>query len=567
MQTLRDGIGAPEAMGSPIVRTLCASDREHLPPGPVEQHIETMIKVFRAVRSEAMDAGLKIAIENHKDLQAWEMRRLIEGAGKEIRRLLPRHRQPGVRAGGPAHHARGTRAPLAVTVHLRDSVVYEHPRGVAVQWVPLGEGMVDFKRFVARMKAICPPVHVYIKPITGRPPQMLPWLEPDFWKLYPKARAADLARFLALAKKGRPYEGHVVIEDLPGRQTPEHFAAAVQFQQRDHMERSIAYAQEDARPGRAEGRPGAACDRYQNPPAAVRSAGGDPAGGGRVLLESGCRGEARFADRPTARCRLPWWSPSISPRYAPPGCSSSWAARPWRRSRSIRPSSRAPASNYKRDLDLAQVAFAPRGKYFLLRGRFDWKALPQLRRGGRRRVPDAVCRMTGSAPDRRIGFFAVQPGIMAMAVSPDDSAVESLRSRKGAAAAGALPGAPVWVSLPPSTLRSGVNLPAGTRMFARGMETAESVILSLAPDSRPLRRLGSTVRCRSVEDAAGFAAQLNKTTTLLRDLIAREQQKPNPGDLSGVLTSGAFRSEGRAVPAYWPIERAFIDNLLSAGTP
>jgi len=38
--------------------------------------------------------------------------------------------------------------------------------------------------------------------------------------MYPKARAADLAHFLTLAKSGHPYENPMVIEDLPGRQTP-----------------------------------------------------------------------------------------------------------------------------------------------------------------------------------------------------------------------------------------------------------------------------------------------------------------------------------------------------------
>ena len=31
-----------------------------------------------------MDAGVKIAIENHKELQAWETRQVIEAAGKEF---------------------------------------------------------------------------------------------------------------------------------------------------------------------------------------------------------------------------------------------------------------------------------------------------------------------------------------------------------------------------------------------------------------------------------------------------------------------------------------------------
>ena len=54
-------------------------------------------------------------------------------------------------------------------------------------------------------------------------------------------RASDLARFFALAKKGHPYEGHMVIEDVPGK-TPEPIAAALQYQQRDHMQRGVEYA-------------------------------------------------------------------------------------------------------------------------------------------------------------------------------------------------------------------------------------------------------------------------------------------------------------------------------------
>jgi hypothetical protein len=111
-----------------------------------------------------------------------------------------------------------------------------------VQWVPLGEGVVDFRRIVARARDLCPSVYIYIKPITGRPPANLAILEPDYWKQFPDARAADVARFLALAKNGRPYEKEMVIEDVSGRSNIEPYAAALQYQQRDHMERSVEYA-------------------------------------------------------------------------------------------------------------------------------------------------------------------------------------------------------------------------------------------------------------------------------------------------------------------------------------
>jgi sugar phosphate isomerase/epimerase len=238
--TLSQGVIRAKALGSPFVRCLLAGDRDHFPPGPAEQHIETMIKLLRAVRSRVMDAGLKIAIENHKDLQAWETRQVFEGAGKDFVGSY-------LDTGNPVfvlEHPMTTLevlGPYALTVHLRDSVIYEHKTGVAVQWVPLGEGVVDFPMFIARMREICPPVHVYIKPITGRPPAVIPYLEQNYWKIYPNAKASDLARFLSLAKQGHPYEEHMVIEDIPSRATPEAFIAAIQYQQRNHMERSVEY--------------------------------------------------------------------------------------------------------------------------------------------------------------------------------------------------------------------------------------------------------------------------------------------------------------------------------------
>jgi hypothetical protein len=228
-------------MGSPILRCVIASERAALPPGPIEQHIATMVRLLKAVRSQVMDAGLKIAIEIHKDLQAWEQRMLIEEAGKEFVGAYLDTGNPVFVMEDPITTIEEL-GRYALTVHLRDSVVYEHKRGIAVQWVPLGEGTVDFKQVIAKVREHCPPVYVYIKPITGRPPQILPIYEQDRWKLYPKARAADLARFMALARKGQPYGRNMVIEDLQGRSTPPHFVEAIQFQQREHMERSIDYA-------------------------------------------------------------------------------------------------------------------------------------------------------------------------------------------------------------------------------------------------------------------------------------------------------------------------------------
>ncbi len=238
---LLHGVAVSAAAGSPIVRCLHASDRAHLPPGSIEQHMDTMIKLLKSVRSQAMDAGVKFAIENHKDLLAWEMRHVMEGAGTEFVGSYLDTGNPVFVCENPATTVE-VLGPVALTFHLRDSAVYETPQGAAVQWVPLGEGNVDFKKLIARMREIAKPLYIYIKPITGRPPAIMPYLEQQYWQNYQDMRAADFAKFLDLAKNGHPYEGHQVMEDIPGRALPEPFVAAMQYQQREHMERSVEYA-------------------------------------------------------------------------------------------------------------------------------------------------------------------------------------------------------------------------------------------------------------------------------------------------------------------------------------
>jgi 3-oxoisoapionate decarboxylase len=237
--TLRKNIERASAMGSPIVRALLAGDRYSMPEGPVEQHIATTVKLLKEVRSQAMDAGVKIAIENHKDLQAWETRQLIEAAGKEFVGSYLDTGNPVFVAENPMTTVEEL-GPVAVSFHLRDSVVYEHPDGIAVQWVPLGEGTVDFKALVARAAEILPPVHIYCKPITARPPVVVPVYSDEFWNnWFPRARSRDLSRFVTLAKHGRPYDKPHVEADVPGAR--EKYMEALKIQQLDHMERSLAY--------------------------------------------------------------------------------------------------------------------------------------------------------------------------------------------------------------------------------------------------------------------------------------------------------------------------------------
>jgi hypothetical protein len=218
------------------------------------------------------------------------------------------------------------------------------------------------------------------------------------------------------------------------------------------------------------------------------------------------------------------------------------------------------AFDYKQDLDAAMLAMAPTGNYILAKGRFDWKSLAQYVRSQNGNCNNSFCRMAGSAPERRISFFPLQSGLMALAVSGDEAAALRLNTEDPRPDR-QMPGAPLWLSIPPSIVRSRNALPDGAQMFARSLEKAQAVTLSVAPQGGDFAaRLN--VRCANDADAAAIAEQLTKSTSLLNEMIRRENQRPNPDDFSGFLTSGAFKHDGTRVEGYWPISRTLLSNLL-----
>ena len=81
---LRLLIRVARTIASPVARCYLGTREDRGGDGGIYRHMEETVKVCKAVRQQAVDAGVKIAIENHAgDMQAWELVTLIEAAGKE----------------------------------------------------------------------------------------------------------------------------------------------------------------------------------------------------------------------------------------------------------------------------------------------------------------------------------------------------------------------------------------------------------------------------------------------------------------------------------------------------
>jgi hypothetical protein len=217
--------------------------------------------------------------------------------------------------------------------------------------------------------------------------------------------------------------------------------------------------------------------------------------------------------------------------------------------------------DYMNDLDSAMVSHPRSGDwYFLVSGRFDWKSLRAYVAREHGQCINSLCRVVGSTPDRHISFLPLRRDLMAMAVSTDQWAVNDLAAARPGPYA-PMPEGLAWLRFPGSLPKSAANLPDGVSSFARIIENAPSVTVSFAPEAGRLAAK-LEVLCRNPQQANDLAAQLAATTELARSLFAREHQTPNPADFSGLVTSGAFRTEGSRLLGTWPIERAFVQNLL-----
>lgn len=233
---LRLGIRVAQALGSPVIRVILGGGDDRLTDGGIMARIRDTVAVLKSGRSYAIDSGVKIAVENHGgDMQAWELVELIESAGKDY-----------VGANMDSGNATWTMedplasleqlGPYALTTSLRDSALWESERGVTVQWTAMGDGNTDLKAYFRRFTELCPGVPVHIETISGFNREFS-YTTDGYWKPWPSARARDFARWVALARRGKPRPPHV-IPDGPDKKQRE------QEYQKSEVERSLKFCRE-----------------------------------------------------------------------------------------------------------------------------------------------------------------------------------------------------------------------------------------------------------------------------------------------------------------------------------
>ncbi len=220
---------AAKMAGSPIVRCFQGTFVDRGTPGGIDARIDDTVKVLKTVRSQVLDSGLKIAIENHAgDMQARELKRLIEEAGPDFVGVCLDSGNPLWAIEDP-HLTLATLSPYVLTSHIRDTAVWRVPEGAAVQWVRMGDGNIDIDDYVHKYEQLCPGRALSLEIIVTQP-RIYPFLDPNFWDNYRTTPAWEFSRFLNLADHGKPRPTEPPVpKDQVAQREREDFEASMRY--------------------------------------------------------------------------------------------------------------------------------------------------------------------------------------------------------------------------------------------------------------------------------------------------------------------------------------------------
>lgn len=233
---LKLGIRMAKTLGSPVIRVILGNQRDRSSSGGIHARIADTVKVCKACKKDAIDAGVKIAVENHAgDLQAWELVELIEAAGKDY---VGANIDSGnaVWAMEDPQENLEILAPYVLTTSLRDTAVWKTEKGVGLQWTAMGEGDVDQKAYFELFAKKCPGIPVHIETISGFNLE-LPFRTQEFWPQWKEAKAEGFARFITLAEKGKPREPWKAPAGISRSEAEKEY-------QKNDFERSIRFCRE-----------------------------------------------------------------------------------------------------------------------------------------------------------------------------------------------------------------------------------------------------------------------------------------------------------------------------------
>lgn len=187
--------------GATIFRTSLGGRRYELFHSRADYEMWFSLAARSLERAEVVARRLKVklAVENHKDLEVTELVQLMQ-------KLSSPHVGVCLDTGNSLALLESplevvvALAPYTFTVHLKDIAVAEAEKGFLMAEVPLGKGALPLGSMLEVLRREAPHADFYLEMIT-REPLLIPCLGEGYWATFPEKSGRDLVKALTWVRE------------------------------------------------------------------------------------------------------------------------------------------------------------------------------------------------------------------------------------------------------------------------------------------------------------------------------------------------------------------------------
>jgi len=202
---LLEGIRVAEILGSPTVACRIGNIDDRYHKDGIRGHMKVVTQVMQSARKEALEAGIKFAIENHAgDLRAEEILEIVAATGTDICGILYDPANAVWVLEDPMETLQKLKKHILCT-SVRDVLVWQTKEGAKYQCKAVGAGMLDFKKYAKVMAKNCPGVPIHVESISNSTIN-IPFKTTEFLKGFPDLTQVEINNFTKLASKGIPQD-------------------------------------------------------------------------------------------------------------------------------------------------------------------------------------------------------------------------------------------------------------------------------------------------------------------------------------------------------------------------
>jgi 3-oxoisoapionate decarboxylase len=163
---------------------------------PWTEHVQQCISTLRDIAPQFREQGLRIAIENHQDLDSNDLSQIIESVGVDVVGVNFDIGNAFSTCEDPLVFARKLGSSI-INIHLKEYKIFKSEEGFRLVRCSIGDGSVDFKTILPLLAKNSPEAKMIVE-LGALGARNIAWLESDFWEEIKPRNHSELIKFFQL---------------------------------------------------------------------------------------------------------------------------------------------------------------------------------------------------------------------------------------------------------------------------------------------------------------------------------------------------------------------------------